>query len=125
LIPSFSELTEEEKTDGNFTQNNARAHTASHSVKEINQVFGDPVVSRGLWPPRLSGINPSDFYLWGKLEDKAYVNNLHTKRPGEQKATFGSKYLITREIRSEACLQAQGRQFLILLQYKVGFVCVL
>jgi hypothetical protein len=61
-------------------QDNATAHTTNHSVNEINQVFGvsDCVVSRGLWPPQSPDLNPCDFYLWGKLKDKVYVNNPHT-----------------------------------------------
>jgi hypothetical protein len=48
-------------------------------MNEINQVFGDRVVSRGLWPPQSPDLNPCDFYLWGKLKDKVYVNNPHTR----------------------------------------------
>jgi hypothetical protein len=38
LTPFFRELTEEEKTYGYFMQDNATAHTANHSMIEINQV---------------------------------------------------------------------------------------
>jgi hypothetical protein len=78
LTPFFRELTEEEKTDGYFVQDNATTHTANHLMKERNQVFGDRVASRELWPPRSPGLHPCDFYLWGKLKDEMYVNNPHT-----------------------------------------------
>jgi hypothetical protein len=48
LTPFFRELTEEEKTNGYFMQDNTTAHSANHSMNEINQLFGDRVVSRGI-----------------------------------------------------------------------------
>jgi hypothetical protein len=64
LTPSFRALTEEENSKGNLMQHNATAHTVGHSMNELNQVFGDPVVRRGLWPARFPDLNPCDFYLW-------------------------------------------------------------
>jgi hypothetical protein len=63
-------------------QDNTTAHTANHSMNEINQVFGDRVVTTGLWPPRSPDLNPCYFYLWGKLKDKVYVNSPHTLDQG-------------------------------------------
>jgi hypothetical protein len=85
LTPLFRKLTEDKKTYGYFMQDNTTAHTANHSMNEINQVFGDCVVSRGLWPPRSPDLNLCDFYLWGKLKDKVYVNNPHTHTLDELK----------------------------------------
>jgi hypothetical protein len=38
-------------------------------------VFGDQVTDQ--WPPHSPDLNPCDFYLWGMLKDKVYVNNPH------------------------------------------------
>ena len=68
LQPFFAEVTEEERDHAYFMQDNATAHTAHISMREIVDVFEDRIVSRGLWPPRSPDINPCDFYLWGKLK---------------------------------------------------------
>jgi hypothetical protein len=41
-------------------------------------VFGDCVISCGLWPPSSPDLTPCDFYLWGILQDKVYKTNPHT-----------------------------------------------
>jgi hypothetical protein len=109
LTPFFRELTEEEKTCGYFKQDNATAHTASHSMNEINQVFGDRMVSRWLRPPRSPDLNPCDFYLWGKLKDNIRVEISHITRE-ELRRGAGNIFR-----RCEACLQAEGRHFEVLL----------
>jgi hypothetical protein len=38
---------------------------------------GDRTISKGLWPPRSTDINPRDFSLWGKLISVEYANNPH------------------------------------------------
>jgi hypothetical protein len=106
---------EEEKTYRYFMQDNATAHTANHSMNEINQVFGDRVVSRGLWPPQSPDLNPCDFYLWGKLKDKVYVNNPHTLDELKDNIRVEISHITREELRHvagnifrrcEACLQA-------------------
>jgi hypothetical protein len=100
-------------------------------MNEINQVFGDRVVSRGLRPPRSSDLNPCDFYLWGKLKDKVYVNNPHTLDELKDNIRVEISDITREELRRvagnifsrcEACLQAEGRHFEILLQDTVGSV---
>jgi hypothetical protein len=59
-------------------QDNATAHTANNSMVALHEVFGERVISRGLWPPRSPDLNPCDFYLWGTLKEKVYVNNQHS-----------------------------------------------
>jgi hypothetical protein len=59
-------------------QDCATAHTATHSINVLNEVFENRLISRGLWPSRSPNLNPCDFYLWGNLKDKLYSNNPHT-----------------------------------------------
>jgi hypothetical protein len=56
-------------------QDNATAHTGKLSLNALNVVFGERVISRGLWPPRSSDLNPCDLHLWGTLKEKVHVNN--------------------------------------------------
>jgi hypothetical protein len=103
-------------------------------MNEINQEFGDRVVSRGLWPPWSPDLNPCDFYLWGKLKDKVYVNNPHTPDELKDNILVEISHYTREKLRRvagnifrkcEACLQAEGRHFEILLWDEVGCVCVL
>ena len=76
LQPFFAELTDEEKDYAYFIQNNATAHTANDTMLELTNIFGDCILSRGLWPPRSPDLNPCDLYLWDKLKSVSYVNIL-------------------------------------------------
>jgi hypothetical protein len=68
----------EEKTYGNLTQDNAIAHASSHSVNEINQVFGYRVVSRGLLPPVLPDLNPWEIFICGENLKTMCKQPIHT-----------------------------------------------
>jgi hypothetical protein len=59
----FPELTEEERLYRYFQQDSTLMHTASNSMAAISDVFGDRVISEGLWPARSPDIMPYDFYL--------------------------------------------------------------
>jgi len=78
LHPFFEQLTDNEKQNGTFQQDNATAHTAYASLAALEEVFEDRVISRGRWPARSPDLNPCDYFLWGCLKAKAYENNPHT-----------------------------------------------
>jgi hypothetical protein len=50
--PFFVKLTAEERLYGVFQQDSATANTAYVSSEALREVFGDRMISRGLWPPR-------------------------------------------------------------------------
>jgi hypothetical protein len=56
-------LGEDEITYTWFQQYGATAHTANNSMKFLNEIFGESVICRNLWPPRSPDLTPSDFYL--------------------------------------------------------------
>jgi hypothetical protein len=71
-----------EERFGYFMQDGATPHTAKETIRALSGVFGeingeDTIISKGLWPPRSPGLNPCEFYLWGKLKDFVYANNPH------------------------------------------------
>ena len=76
-----------EKQQGWFQQDGATAHTARVSMAAVGDVFGDCVISRGLWPPRSPDLTPPDFYLWGKLKGSVYADNPRTTDELKQKIT--------------------------------------
>ena len=63
LEPFFDQLTEQEKQQGCFQQDGATAHMARVSMAAVSEVFGDHVISHGLWPPPSPNLTPPDFYL--------------------------------------------------------------
>jgi hypothetical protein len=45
-------LLEEDEIASWFQQDGCTAHTANNSVKLVNEIFGERVISTNLWPPR-------------------------------------------------------------------------
>lgn len=45
----------------------------------VQSVLGNKTISKRLWPFQSPVPNPCNYYLWGKLQDKAYSNNPHTE----------------------------------------------
>lgn len=61
-----------------FQQDGAPPHTARRIMAYLRELFPDRVISkRGdiEWPPRSPDLSPLDFYLWGYLKGKVYINN--------------------------------------------------
>lgn len=120
LTPFFEQLVEEEKLHRHFMQDNATAHTANNSMDAIDEIFGERVISRRLWPARSPDLNPCDFYLWGMLKDRVYVNNPRTLDALKENIR-GEINAITREelqrvsnnffSRCQACIRAEGQHF--------------
>jgi hypothetical protein len=79
MFYDFISLPEEyEITYSCFQQDGATAHTANNSMKLVNEIFGERVISRNLWPPRSPDLNPPDFYLWGAAKSAVYRDRPRT-----------------------------------------------
>jgi hypothetical protein len=50
VSPFFAELAEEERLYGVFQQDSATAYMAHASLKAMQEVSGDHIISHGLWP---------------------------------------------------------------------------
>lgn len=103
-----------------YQQDGATPHTANTSLEWLDRKFPDRLISRRRepeWAPHSPDLNPPDFYLWGYLKDRVYVNN--------PQSIPDLKAAITREIRAipveecirvinnfarriQVCLQQQG-----------------
>ncbi|CAH1955285.1 unnamed protein product [Acanthoscelides obtectus] len=60
-----------------FQQDGATCHTTNVNIHRLQPFFGDRVISRRgnvPWPPRSCDLTPLDFFLWGYLKSKVYVN---------------------------------------------------
>lgn len=64
-----------------FQQDGATAHTARATMELLREMFGDRIISRNSafsWPPRSPDLTAPDFFLWGYLKGKVYVNKPET-----------------------------------------------
>jgi hypothetical protein len=64
LSPIHTELTQDERLYGVFQQDSAKAHVSYISLEELQEVFGNCIISCGLWPQCSPDLAPCDFYLW-------------------------------------------------------------
>jgi hypothetical protein len=115
----FPELTEEEKLYGWFQQFSLTAHIARIFIQALSDVFGDRIMSSGIWPARSPDLNPYDLLYWGRLKDNVYDNNPSTEElkenicreitniPGEQLKKVNQNLLS----RCEECLHVDDNIF--------------
>jgi hypothetical protein len=64
----INQLDDEELSIGYFQQEGATSHTSHASTAEYQSLFGDCVVSKGLWPQRSPDLTLPDYFLWGYLK---------------------------------------------------------
>jgi len=60
-----------------FQQDGATCHAARETIQLLHETFPGRVISRfgyQNWPPRSCDLTPLDFFLWGFLKSKVYVN---------------------------------------------------
>ena len=113
-------LDDKELSIGYFQQDGATSHTSHTSMPEIHSFFGNPIILKGLWPPRSPDLTLPDYFLWGYLKGTVYQNKPRT--------TDALKANITKEIlavtadvlartfqnmahRDQSCLDANGGHF--------------
>jgi len=72
------QLDDDELRNDYFQQDGATCHTSNESRAEIESFFDDRIISKALWPPRSPDFSPPDFFLWGALKGKDYVNKPRT-----------------------------------------------
>jgi len=80
FLTMFIALLEPDERDCWFQQDNARPHTARTTKAFLKEFFDDRLISDGLWPPRSTDLSPLDFFLWGYIKDRAYVNRPATNK---------------------------------------------
>jgi hypothetical protein len=85
MLHNFISLLEEDEiTYSWLQQDGAIVHTANNSMKLLNEIFGERVISRNVWPPPSPDFTPPDFYLWGAAKSAVYrdrprtLNELYT-----------------------------------------------
>ena len=72
----FEHLSNYETPYAVLQQGSATAHTNdNNSTRCLERVLRDRLIRSGLWPPRLTDLNPCNFYGCGMLKDEVYINN--------------------------------------------------
>jgi hypothetical protein len=73
----FPDLTEEKRFYGWFQQDSDSAHTVRIrvSMQALSDVFGDRIISRGIWPVLSPDLNPCNFFLMGLFEGQGTNSN--------------------------------------------------
>lgn len=64
-----------------FQQDGATSHTVGQTIQLLHEKFPGRVISRFgdvNWPPRSCDLTPLDYFLWGHLKDRVYVNKPQT-----------------------------------------------
>jgi hypothetical protein len=93
------------------------------SMQALSDVFGDRIISSGIWPPRSPDLNPCDFSFCGCLKEKFYNSNPRTEELKEnirrENANIPAEQL-QRENQNvfrwcEECLYVDGQHFQHLL----------
>ena len=88
-------------------------------MAKIQSFFGDRVISKGLWPPRLPDLTPPD-YLWGYLKGTVYQNKPRTIDALKANITKEIQAVTTDVLarnfqniarRVQSCLDANGAHF--------------
>jgi hypothetical protein len=125
VLHGFIGLLEEDKISYSwFQQDGGTAHTANNSMKLLNEIFGECVICRNLWPPHLPDLTPPDFHLWGAAKSAVYhdlpcmLNELKTAvtayirniSQADLQKVFANKIK-----QVQACIDAHGHHFQHLL----------
>jgi hypothetical protein len=121
LLHDFIGLLEEDQISYSwFQQDGGTAHPANNSMKLLNEIFGECVICRNLWPPRSPDLNPPDFYLWRAAKSAVYcdlpcmLNELKTAvtayirniSQADLQKVFANKIK-----RVQACIDVRGHHF--------------
>ena len=75
----FTKIEEEDIGNIWFQQDGATCHTAEATLDALRSVFEDRIISRRadvVWPPQSCHLTPLDYYLWGAVKDKCYVETI-------------------------------------------------
>jgi hypothetical protein len=123
--PRFHQpIEEDEITYSWFQKDGATVHTANNSRKPLNEIFGERVISRNLWPPRSPDLTPRDFYLWGAAKSAAYRDRPRTLNELKTAITAFIRNISQADLqnvfankikRVQACIDARGHHFQHLL----------
>jgi hypothetical protein len=92
-------------------------------MQALSDVFGDRIISSGIWPARSPDLNPCDIFFWGCLKHKVCNSNPRAEEPKENNrreiANISAEQLqrVNQNLfcLCEECLRVEGQHFQRLL----------
>jgi hypothetical protein len=93
-------------------------------MKPPDEIFGELVISRNLWPRRSPDLTPPDFYPWGAAKSAVYRDSPRTLNELKTAATAYIRNISQADLqkvfankikRVQACRDARGDHFQHLL----------
>jgi hypothetical protein len=93
-------------------------------MKLLNEIFGESVISRNVWPPRSPDLTPPDFYLWGAAKSAVYrdrprtlneIKTAITTYIGNISQADLQKVFVNKIKRVQDCMDDRGHHFQHLL----------
>jgi hypothetical protein len=54
------------------------------SLQALSDVFGNRIISSGIWPARSPDLNNCDFFIWGCMKDEVDESNPRTEELKEK-----------------------------------------
>jgi hypothetical protein len=67
-MQQFVTLLQPDERDCWIQQDGASSHTARSTMDTLHKLFGERIISKGLWPPRSPDLSPPDLFLWSFLK---------------------------------------------------------
>ena len=96
-----------------FQQDGATAHTARDTITLVNEIFDERIISRNSefnWPARSPDLTAPDYFLWGYLKERVYVNKPQTIEQLKHNIEAEIRAIepeTLRAVMQNACLRAQ------------------
>jgi hypothetical protein len=125
MLHDFIGLLDEDKiTNSWFQQDGATAHTTNNSMNFLNDIFGECVISRNVWPSRSPDLIQPNFYLWGAEKYAMYRDSLYTLNELKTAITayirnisqsYLQKVFANQVKRVQVCFDTRGHHFQHLL----------
>jgi hypothetical protein len=78
VYPFIAQLKEDAIDKAYFQLDGATSRTVHTSMALLDDMLADRIISKTIWPPRSLDLSPPDFFLWGAMKNKVYLNNAHT-----------------------------------------------
>ena len=117
---ALSLFTEDEINFSFFQQDSATCHTANSTLRFLEDIFADRVITAGLWPPRSPDLTPLDYFLWGHLKNQVYQNKPKTLNDLKSNIELGIASIKVETLklvfqnlkkRVDTCLEKSGNHF--------------
>ena len=75
IIKQFIKMLEVPDRYCYLQQDGVPCHTSSTAMDFLKKFFDNIIISKGQWPPRSPNLTSPDFFLWGYLKSRVYLNN--------------------------------------------------